>query len=121
VRQEEIEEESRERKRRLTDHPLLPHLITLGAATLLNLIALSFFAGSQNRSIDENTDDIKDLKARMSPAAAQAIGEIRVYDAALDRRISNLEAQFQAQRVEMMQYLQRIDQNLQHHLEGERQ
>jgi hypothetical protein len=118
MHQHEIEEEASERPRLREKNEWLPHLLTLGAGLALNVIVVAFTFGQTMQRVDQNTDDISLIRANASPAAAQAIGEIRVYDQGLDRRITNLEAELRTQRTEMMAYLQRIDQNVQDHLNG---
>ena len=117
---QEIEDEAgeRARTRRFADHPLLPHAVTLTVGAILNAFIVAFVAGQAFQRIDGNSDDIAMMRTNASPAAAQAIGEIRVFDQSLDRRVSNLEVEIRSQRAEMLNYLQRIDQNVRDHVTG---
>ena len=115
----EIEEEAddeRFKRSKVALHPMLPHVITLTVGAVINGFLVAFVAGQAFQRIDENSDDIAAIQADASPAAAQAIGEIRIFDQSIDRRVTNLEAELRAQRQEMMAYLQRIDDALRNHV-----
>jgi len=115
VDKNELEEEAARPVRRTLAERL--DFTTLGIS--LVLIAVSW--GSQVQKMDTLNDEIMFLRNReMTPGAAAAINGIQVFDRAMDIRITNLEDDQRASRIEMMSYLQRIEEKLDTHSEGRR-
>ena len=116
MRQSEIEEEASERKRRVQEHPLFPHVMTLVAGLVVNIIIVAFVVGQVIQRIDQNSDDLAIIKLNASPAAAQAIASIRAIDESQNEQITILRSEMRDSRREMLDYLQRIDQKLDDHV-----
>jgi hypothetical protein len=91
-------------------------LTFLGSALMV-----AFSWGVQTRQMDDMQDDISALMARdMTPGAQAAIGEIKVFDHAIEQRVVNIESEMRSQRMELMAILSKIDSKLDQHMDGDR-
>ena len=93
--------------------PLLMAIIVNAVVVYTGYVRMS----EQVSTLREEVSEMQKLS--ITPGAQTAIAEIKVFDAAVDRRLTNVENTMIAQRTEMMGYLQRIDQNVQTHINGQ--